>query len=190
MKFLLSILLFLAFSATCHAKKFFYPIEIVAGMADLIVVGEISKVDSNSYEFLIKETVKGSETGSIKVKMFEEWTCDSRRFKAEVGQKLFLFLEKGLFKYEIINGSTGELFIKHEKVLRIIDKNEPTVTDLVSALKSFTTAYRFKSDKFGIGEERVFVQLKTDAEIATLSSKTDLSRWFFDRVKLFTIEKE
>ena len=60
MKKSLIIFLFLL-SLVSYAKKFVYQIEVVAGMADLIVVGEIERVYSDSYYFKIKNTIKGEE---------------------------------------------------------------------------------------------------------------------------------
>lgn len=52
--------------------------EFVAGMADLIVVGEIESVNAASYQFRISETIKGQSKDLIRVRMFKEWTCDRR----------------------------------------------------------------------------------------------------------------
>jgi hypothetical protein len=78
MKFILSILLILSISVNSYAKKMYYPLEVVACMADLIVYGEIESVGKSSYELKIQETIKGQVFDVIKVQMFDEWVCDVR----------------------------------------------------------------------------------------------------------------
>ena len=188
MKYLLSILAILTFSLNSCAKKLIYPIEVVAGMADLIVVGEIDSVISGSYKFKISNTLKGQSMKLIEVQMFKEWKCDGRIKKAEKGQELFLFLIRNAGKYEIINGSTGEMFIDKGKVLRTFNKFQPTTEELALALQAFTNSFEFKGKDYKPFGENVFVQLKTDEEIKELSEKNQLTNWFFDRVKEYKID--
>lgn len=180
-------LLFL--SASSYAKKLYYPLEVVAGMADLIVVGEIESVSQGSYQFKIGKTVKGEDTDLIKVLMFKEWTCDNRMKKAEKGQKLFLFLLKKGGKYEIINGSTGEMFIEDGKVLRTINGDKPTVDELATSIKSFAKAFKLKSKDYEPFDETVFIQLVPDIEFESLAKESMLTNWFFDKMKDYKIEK-
>src|SRR5688572_22868794 len=82
-------------SPIAQAKKMNYPFEVIIGMADLIVSGEIASVSGDtSYVFIIDQTVKGKSDLKIKVKMFQNWSCDVRWKKPEVGQKLFLCLTR------------------------------------------------------------------------------------------------
>jgi hypothetical protein len=189
MKHILSIVLLIAISSSSYAKKLYYPLEVVAGMADLIVVGEIKGVNQGSYQFKITKTVKGKETGLIKVQMFKEWTCDHRMKKAETGQKLFLFLNKKGGKYEIINGSTGEMFIEDDKVLRTINGDKPTVDELVNSIKYFVKAFKLKNKDYEPFDETVFIQLLPDSEIEKLAKESILTNWFFDKIKDYKIEK-
>ncbi|MFT5820534.1 MAG: hypothetical protein ACI8ZM_001777 [Crocinitomix sp.] len=189
MKYFLSVIIVLTFSISGHAKKFCYPIEVVAGMADLIVVGKIEKVSSGSYQFRISTTVKGQVKDLIKVQKFEEWTCDKRMKKAKKGQELFLFLTMKAEKYEIINGSTGEMFIENGVVQRVFNTLQPKTADLITALKAFTSSFKYKGKDYDTSDKNFFFQLKTDKEIRELSAKTRLTSWFFDRVKEYEIKK-
>lgn len=105
------LLLFVIFySFKIEAKKMDFPLEVVAGSADIIVIGEIFGVNSRSYTFKITETLKGQVYKIIAVKMFKEWTCDFRFGEPEIGQKLCLFLRKREnFIWENTIGSKGEL---------------------------------------------------------------------------------
>ncbi len=163
--------------------------EVVAGMADLIVVGKIESVNQGSYQFKITKTLKGKDTELIKVQMFKEWTCDHRIKKAETGQKLFLFLNKKGGKYEIINGSTGEMFIEDGKVLRTINGDKPTVGELANSIKYFVKAFKLKSKNYEPFDEIVFIQLLPDNEIEKLANESILTNWFFDKMKGYKIEK-
>ena len=189
MKYIISILILLALSTRTYAKKLYYPLEVVAGMADLIVVGEIESVNKGSYQFKITKTVKGEEQGLIKVQMFKEWTCDHRMIKAEKGQKLFLFLNHKGGKYEIINGSTGEMFVEEGKVLITINGNEPTVDELATSIQSFTKAFRLKNKDYEPFDENVFIQLISEDEIKNLAKESILTKWLFDKMKDYKIEK-
>ncbi len=179
----------LTLSSNSYAKKLYYPLEIVVGMADLIVIGEIESVSKDTYQFKIDKKIKGEESDLIKVQMFKEWTCDNRMKKAEKGQKLFLFLVKKGGKYEIINGSTGEMFIEGDTVLRIINGEQPTVDKLATSIKSFTRAFRLKSKNYAPFEETVFKQLISDNEIKNLTNQSALTRWLFNKMKGYKIEK-
>ncbi len=106
----------LFFSFVGLAKKRIYPIEMVAGLSHLIVVGKISSITPNSYQFEITETIKGAPRKNIIVIKFEEWTCDIRFGPYVIGQQLLLFLIKNGSYYEIVNGSTGEIPIKFNSV--------------------------------------------------------------------------
>ena len=189
MKYILFVAVLLAISTNSYAKKLYYPLEVVAEMADIIVVGEIKSVSQGSYQFNITKTVKGKETGLIKVQMFKEWTCDHRMKKAETGQKLFLFLNKKGGKYEIINGSTGEMFIEDDKVLRTINGDKPTVDELANSIKYFVKGFKLKSKDYEPFDETVFIQLLPDNEIEKFAKESILTQWFFDKMKDYKIEK-
>ena len=189
MKHILSIALLLTISTSSYARKLYYPLEVVAGMADLIVVGEIECVNQGSYQFKITKTVKGKKTGSIKVQMFKEWTCDHRIKKAETGQKLFLFLNKKGGKHEIINGSSGEIFIEDDKVLKTINGEKPTVDELANSIKYFVKAFKLKNKNYKPLDETVFIQLLPENEIKKLAKESILTNWFFDKIKDYKIEK-
>lgn len=163
--------------------------EVMAGMADLIVVGEISKVHvTSTYDFTITSVIKGSAKSIIKVNMFKEWTCDHRAKKAESGQRLLLFLQKDMFgTYEIINGSTGEKFIENNQLEIVINEKIPTVDELTLGLKLFTSCYQLKGKEYDFGNT-TFIQLKSTDEIKELSAKSEITSWLVDRVKNYQVE--
>ncbi len=169
MKYLLPLIIILTLSTNIYAKKNIYPIEVVACMADIIVVGEITNVYSDSYDLKIRRTIKGQEKTIITVQMFQEWTYDTRKRKAEKGQELFLFLVKNKDKYEIINGSTGEMFIEKNKVLRVVNDKQPTVDELAMAINIFTRSYKLKEK--GIIEKGFFLLIKLSLSKLKLTLK-------------------
>jgi hypothetical protein len=186
---ILLLLFILTLSGNSYAKKLYYPIEVVASIADLIVVGEIESVNLNSYDFKISKTIKGQEKVIITVQMFKEWKCDTRMKKADKGQKLFLFLTKNGERYEIVNGSTGEMFIENDKILRTIGETRPTVTELSESIQRFTSSYEFKGKEYSPFNENTFIQKKTNDELKEIVQKSELTKWFFDRMKNYRIEK-
>lgn len=188
MKSLVTLICICALSVNSYAKHYIYPFDVLMDEADLIVVGEIENVNSVSYNFKISETVKGKEHKIIKVEMFKEWTCDIRMRKPVKGQKLLLFLRENGGVYQIINGSNGEKFIEEDKVLITFNNGNPTVDELTSLVKAFTSSFKIK-DWSTQGKEKTFIQLKTDEEIKELTMNSELIKRFFEGIKSGTIEK-
>jgi hypothetical protein len=178
-------------SPIAQAKKMNYPFEVIIGMADLIVSGEIASISGDtSYVFIIDQTVKGKSDLKIKVKMFQNWACDVRLKKAEVGQKLFLCLTRQAKNYEIIGGSDGEIFIIDGKLLlfniynRYISHyfpkaDSPKLNDVIIAIKNLMSCYSFVKT---IGPGTTFKQIKEDAEILSFKNVNKFSVWLFDSV--------
>jgi hypothetical protein len=189
LSFLLAIICLFSFKTT-QAKKYFYPMQVVAGMADLIVEGEINSVSGNSYTFNIDQTIKGTAVKQIIVKMFQEWTCDMRWKKAEPGQTLLLFLTKANDSFDIINGSTGEIFIIDNKVQLFMNAEKNIqLEDAVTAFKNFTSCYSLPGKDIFPFNKPVFDQLKTDSEIAVLKKANKVSVYLFSEMKAFAINK-
>jgi hypothetical protein len=186
MKTVLLVLFTLLLTIQCSAKKMNYPLEVVAGMADLIVTGEIASVSEGVYQFNVSENIKGKSEATITVKMFHEWTCDVRWKKAEKGQQLFLFLLKKEGKYEIINGSTGELFIVDERVNGFgFGGKDQQLEAYKTAIKNFTKCYSYEG-KYPDNSSK-FRQLVNDKTMEVLRVNSKLSTVLFDRVKHYTL---
>lgn len=188
MKLILSIIFLASIAVNANAKKLAYPIEVVAAMADVIVVGEIERANSKSYRFKIEESIKGGETGTIKVHMFREWVCDTRIEKVKKGQRLLLFLIKEVDRYEIINDSTGEVFIRKSKALVSVDNQRPPIDELVQTLKDFAKAYVLKNKEHVPGQN-TFIQLISNEELDQLAKASKLNQWFFDQAKAHSVKE-
>lgn len=169
-----------------EAKKLEFPIEVIAGSADLIVIGEIDAVKDNSYTFKIFETLKGQSYGSITVNMFKEWTCDIRFDKPKKGQKLCLFLKSEFSNWEIINGSNGELPIlnnsitlKHEKYENVNDKFTSYAIPLIDfkiGIKTFCESYKFIGEYVAI-DKGYFSKIGDDDKINKFKLINNFSAW-------------
>ena len=194
-------ILFVLSTFTVEAKKIDYPIEIVAGTADIIVVGQIDKVKGNSYTFKISETLKGKTNETITVENFKEWTCDSRFGKAEKGQQLCLFLKKGLNNWTIINGSTGERLISNDSITlggyeeyKHVDyKFTPyrlSLTEFKNGIRDFCKCYEFVGKYEMFGDVPSFRQLCNDQQITTFRTSTKFSAWLNDKMTNYAIIKE
>jgi hypothetical protein len=108
----------------------------------------------------------------------------------ELEDKLVLFLSKENGKYEIINGSTGEIIVENDTVMGLFEGNKPTVNEFTKALRTFTLSYKLKSNENNSFKETVFIQLKSDNEINILALESELTNWFFESIKKYKIEKE
>lgn len=191
-KLLLLCIAFCCFAQTTLAKKAFLSMQILAGTADVIVTGKITGVSGNSYVLGIDQVIKGNVVNKITVKMFAEWTCDYRWKKPVPGQELLLFLTKtNSDTFEIINGSTGEIFIIADTLHSIWDfKQQVKIADVITALKHFVTSYVVIKSDNAAKKGFVFNQLKPDAEIDSFKKLNDFSSWLFNGMKDYGVKKK
>jgi hypothetical protein len=193
--------IFIISTLTVDAKKFIYPIEIVAGTADIIVVGQIDKVKGNSYTFKISETLKGKTYETITIEKFKEWTCDRRFGKVEKGQQLCLFLKKGLTHWTIINGSTGERLISNDSITlggyeeyqHVAYEFKPyrlSLTEFKNGIREFCKCYEFIGKYEMFGDKVSYRQLCNDEQISTFRTSNNFSAWLNDKMKNYAIIKD
>ncbi len=166
-----------------------YPIEVVIGMADLIVVGEIESLNAGSYQFQVNQTLKGQADEGIRVERYKEWICDIRVKKPEIGQKLVLFLTQSGGKYEIINGSSGELFIENDSVFVPVFNQQPTLSELAEAVKSASSCFEMKHKKYPSQGGSQFIQLKPNDYLEEIAKQSAFSAWLIERFKRNIIEE-
>lgn len=199
MKQIITVLFIILLASKAEAKKMVYPIEIVAGIAELIVVGEINSVKGNTYIFDIGETLKGKQYKSITVKMFEQWTCDTRFGEPKKGQKLCLFLKRGMTNWQIINGSTGELLISNnaitlgdEEYKHVDYKYTPyriSVEEFKIGLREFSKSYRFVGEYDFRDEKAHFEQIGDEKQISKLKNTNKFSAWLYKKMIKYSAVK-
>lgn len=65
----------------------------LAGGAELIVIGDVTRVDAETFQFRVSRVVVGeSSTRQIEVRKFQNWTCAWRWTDYAIEQRLLLFL--------------------------------------------------------------------------------------------------
>lgn len=199
LKYILLISVFLSLSAAGSAKKMIRPIEYVASVSDLIVKGEIISVANACYQFKIAETIKGKSTAVITVQQFTEWMCDVRYAKAAKGQQLFLFLKTINGKFEIVNGSTGELPVIDNKVTLAYENPDPKTflsrpyqipfEEFKAGIKGFIHLFAMIEDH----KERrcaYFLQNGKESELQKFIAGSSFSKWMYEKVQRnYTIRK-
>lgn len=191
------IVVFFFFVVSClslDAKKIDLPLEIIAGKADLIVIGRISSIQENTYSFKINEIVKGTTGSSITVEKFEEWECDIRFARHKVGQALFLFLQKGSSNWTIINGSNGEIPIINQQI-KLLNPTAYTRANPnpVFSLTIFKTGIRLFCQYFqliqkGGGDSRAsfsFRTLVSSDKILSFKLNSQFSSWLATQIKKY-----
>jgi hypothetical protein len=195
MKQKILILFIIFFSLKAEAKKDIYPLTLIAGSADLIVIGEINLVKNGTYIFKINETIKGQIYNTITVKMFQEWDCDPRWEKPKKGQKLFLFLKKGQKEWEIINGSSGEMFISKNTIylggedsIKIVNnqisRNDMSLIEFKNTIKDFCKCYIFVGDgDYRNPNPQYYLQICSDRQIAEFEKRSKFSTKLFGDMK-------
>jgi len=194
MKSILTIFIFLSLSFSNAIKKSVLNYGIAIVKADLIVEGQVSKISKDNYEFKIKDWVKGKSSDKVSVNIWKEWTCDERIEEHKIGQKLVLILSKADgIGYNIINDSTGELFIQDDNSIKTF--YEPNlssnISDLKDGIKMFLKAYDFKGSAYynlKNKEERYFVRLIEQNEIDKMIVKNSFFEWMAKNLKYYDIK--
>jgi len=176
MKTLISILLILGFTSNSTVKKRILSYPVVISSADLIVEGEISDVSFFVYEydFKITEFIKGESEQEITINMWKEWTCDARIKRPKKSQRLLLFLtKKQNGEYEIINGSTGELFISENDGIKTFGNSDfPKLNELKLGIKMFSKSYEYNGSIYSsYNEKTYFKQLVKQSEIEKMMTE-------------------
>lgn len=190
------------FSLKAEAKKDIYPLTLIAGSADLIVIGKIDMVKNGTYTFKIGETIKGPSYKTITVNMFDEWVCDTRFEKPKKGQKLCLFLTKDQNVWEIINGSSGEMFISGnliylggEDSIKIVNneitRNDMSLTEFKNTIKDFCSCYSFvgKLGYRNYDKPHYILQTCSDRQIAEFEKRSKFSTKLFEEMKSYNVLK-
>ena len=201
MRHIIILTIFIACNLTIMGKKITYPIEIVAGTADLIVIGEITQVNKTTFNFRIEETIKGQRLEMILVNQLIDWECDTRQSKYASGQRLFLFLSKGKKVWTIINGTTGEipiikgeLTLMNEEYKHIRYKFNPYKLGLVefkNGMIGFTSCFKFKGDYDELSfEKQTFIQLCNDRKTTIFWETNRFTVWLHKKIKNYIIERK
>ncbi|MCH5720715.1 hypothetical protein [Niabella hibiscisoli] len=168
------------------------PVEYVASIADLIVTGKIISVENGTYQFKIAETIKGKSVGLITVQQFSEWECDVRYAKAAKGQQLFLFLKKINGKYEIVNGSTGELPVIDGKVTLMYESPDHifkhsypyqvNIEEFKAGIKGFIRVFSM-SEYDKEANRFYFLQRARENELQKFIASSSFSKWMYEKVQ-------
>lgn len=181
-----------------EAKKMIYPIEMLTGVADLIVVGEIDKVYDNSYSLTVSEYVKGQADKKLLINNFEEWECDERSCKVEKGQRLCLFLRKQGTRWDIINGSTGELLIVndsitiggYEEFIHIdyqFTSYKLPYKEFVAGIKDFCKCYKYLKGDALLPSKLIFKKLCKKDELESFKNQSIFTNWLYSKMRTHII---
>jgi hypothetical protein len=189
MRTILSIIILLSSTINNDFKKRIIPYGIVISKADLIIEGKVSNNSKNNYDFSVTEFIKGQSLKNIYVKKWGEWTCDKRIQKIEKGQRLILFLNKiKENEYEVINGSTGELFVENNNSVKTFMKSDfPSVNKIKSGIKSFLKAFEFKGT-LEYNEEKYFNRLIEQSKIDKIMNENKFFKSIVRGIKYFTVK--
>lgn len=189
-------LLFLStlFGLSLSAKKTHWSLEIIAGKADLIVTGKIIDIQENTYTFKINETIKGTTGLMISVEKFNEWTCDIRFAKHQVGQALILFLQKSAGHWTIIDGGNGEIPIINQQIKLMNPTAYTKATgNPVFSLTTFKTGIRLFCQYFqliqkggeGARASFSFRPLVSDDKILSFKLNSPFTSWLATQLKKY-----
>ncbi len=154
----------------------------------MIVEGEISEVSSFAYEykFHVKEHIKGQSDQNIVINMWKEWTCDHRIQRPKKGQRLLLFLkERDNREYEIINGSTGELFITENDSVKTFGRHDlPVLNELKCGIEMFSHCYEYCGDLYSSYKEKTyFLRKEEQSEIEKIMNENAFFKSMVLRIK-------
>ena len=170
---------------------------MVTAFSNLIVVGKITSISPNSYQFEISETIKGTPRKNITVIKFEEWTCDIRFGQYVIGQQLLLFLiTKGPF-YEIVNGSTGEIPIIHDSItFKYESANQNrfipykmSLRDCIDGLLFFNHCFQMTGKYNDFRNDPSFWQICYDTCLTQAYKISNFKTWLINKMSKYKIQR-
>lgn len=169
---------------------------MVAGFSHLIVVGKISSITPNSYQFEISETIKGAPRKNITVIKFEEWTCDIRFGSHVIGQQLLLFLIKNGPYYEIVNGGSGEIPIQFNYITfnyESFDANKfipykMSLRECIDGLLFFNQCFLMTGKYNDFINEPSFRKVCDDANLTQTKKLINFKEWLIGRMRKYKIQ--
>jgi hypothetical protein len=178
-----------------NAKKRIYPIEIVSAVSNLIVVGKITSITPNTYQFEISETIKGASSKHITVIKFEEWTCDIRFGPYIIGQRLLLFLIKNGPFYEIVNGGTGEIPISFNSIIfkyESFDENKfipykMSLRECIDGLLYFNQCFQLIGKHNDNRNDLTFRQICYDVNLSQTEKSINFKQWLIGKMSQYKI---
>lgn len=181
----------LLISLPVQAKRDIYPLEKIIGLSDLIVIGVIEEVEPNTYTFKITETLKGDVHTSIRVEKLKEWKYDVRYASYEKGQKLCLFLQKGLLSWNIVNGSSGERPILDQTIYLGVDGNyKLPLAEFSNGILMFQQVYDPKIEITAYSERVYFIQKCSFEQLEQFKAQSKFSHWLCRQVDPELISQE
>ena len=158
MRIFITLILFTSFTNNNEFDKQVLPYSIVTSKADLIVEGQIDEINDEKYHFKISDFIKGKDDDTIIVNKWKQWICDTRPIKYKTGQKLILFLKREKGKYEVINGSTGELIINDDNsILRYKYQALPNRLVVKEGIKMLMKSIKYKGKIYSQGKFKFLV---------------------------------
>lgn len=190
-KRMLLLTILLPLSIVALAKKRILPIELVAAQAYIIVTGEIIAVGSDTYDLKVSEYIKGDKGNVITVQQFEQWICDTRYAPVAKGQKLILFLQMDHGNFIIINGSTGEIPIKNNRVILQYEEYkhipyqlhyELDLTEFKEGIKKFLQCFDIMQQCKDCSTDTL-VRKCSDTEINKFIGASRFTAWLYNKIK-------
>lgn len=194
--FILIILFF--FTWTSQAKKNIYPFEIVASLADVIVIGEIGDVYEDFYSFQASQILKGNVDKMLSIKKNEEWECDTPTVDYKKGQIVCLFLNNRNDTLSIINGSTGEIPISKDSIsignvedyLPIKDQPHPyklQLSEFVSGVKLFCKCFQYTGKDELFYNKKPFKIIGSQEDLKLFADQSPFTKWLLTKLANYPI---
>lgn len=189
MKYFIYISILLSLISQVDVRKNTLPYGIVISKADIIVEGTIIAKEKDSYQFKITEFVKGNATETINVEIWEEWNCDKRIKDLKRNQRLLLFLKNGKTNYNVINGSTGELFVLEDNSVKTFMKTDfPKIKELKKGVKLFLKAFEYHGKLYpNLDEDYYFKRLIEQSEIDKMAQENGFMKFLVSQIKNYKI---
>lgn len=159
-----------------------YSFEQVIGMSDLIVTGEVEDIQENTFTFRINQTLKGRVLSSITV--LKNYECDRYSMYSK-GQRMCLFLRKGLMSWTIVDGNTGERPILDETVFLGVDGNyKLSLREFSDGISEFCNTYttRVTTNGYSFRQKVYFIQEVSEDQLNVYRNKNKFNRWLCSQI--------
>jgi hypothetical protein len=116
------------------------PIHDVFGISELVVVGEISGLQRDSFDLEVEEVVVGDAGDTVRIRRFQDWTCAHRWAPYKKGQRVLVFASRdkeGAWRIRSAGGEGEMPLVGDDVVLR-----GPTSSRVCQAVSTRSQAAR------------------------------------------------
>lgn len=165
------------------------PVEILAGMSDIIVKGEVLEIGNKAFRIRVEKYLKGdSKSKAIRIKWGKRLMCSSCEYCLKKGDNFYFFLKKRGTGYKTIDHRNGALKIIDGNLAHHFgcSCNQPSLCDFENSIRQFAWMYEYAGQ---LNCKNAFKQRVSDTSACKCCYHSDFSDYLMDRMKYYAVIK-